>query len=438
VILDDEEDGPQAAGTSIEAQQLVAKAFGRRTLDPSQLMATDVGNNTFDDDESEGEDDDDDEDEEEEDEDEEDGSELSRRVATSKRASGLAQVLLTSPLKSVVAVDDNSNSATAGSGGGGGGIGAVGEAVAATATVSPLLDGFASDEGSGLKKDNSKLDRQVTVGRNAGNDRGGDGDSSDGFEMVDVEESGGGGGGGGDEGSRRQRRRRKELVDSIRAASYEYRPDERPLRFLDVTVVRPEAVTTGRLVLTTLSLYFHPATQQPEKSKREAEMSERLKLGSGGHQRDQRWNLETLKAVYGRRYLLRPDCALEFYFCNNGDSGGSGGSGGCSSGGGEEESVSSGSSSIRSRGSSSAGSDTDTDSSSSSSVFVVCKDASKRQRLWQDLRALVRGKTVATATNSGRGCGGSGKSGGGAVSKLGVSSRLMGSSSSLSVPPSRH
>jgi len=141
-------------------------------------------------------------------------------------------------------------------------------------------------------------------------------------------------------------------------AVLEHAPGERSVRTMEVQVVRPESVTVGRLVLTTMSLYFHPAAKQPHKGGDEdnddgngatgaeggggtdAHNDSKRKASAGTHQGDQRWRLGTLTAVYGRRYLLRPDCAMELFFAN------------------------------------------------APALFLVFRDATRRQRLWADLKTL--------------------------------------------------
>ena len=120
-----------------------------------------------------------------------------------------------------------------------------------------------------------------------------------------------------------------------------HRRGEETRRTLEVTFVRPEAVTPGRLVLTNRSLYFHPQRPNSQRAKAEAAST----WGSGGgagalssdgggggsssslsgpyqvakkrqENTDRRWDLDTLVRVYGRRYLLKPDCAIEFFFAD--------------------------------------------------------------------------------------------------------------------------
>ena len=108
---------------------------------------------------------------------------------------------------------------------------------------------------------------------------------------------------------------RVSLGQSLRSGGMAHRDGEKSVRTMEATVVRPELVTVGRLVLTTMSLYFHPAAAQPAASSRaaEAEPEGQAKRAGPAHQRDARWRLDSLVGVYGRRYLLRPDCAMEVH-----------------------------------------------------------------------------------------------------------------------------
>ena len=58
----------------------------------------------------------------------------------------------------------------------------------------------------------------------------------------------------------------------------QHRRGEETRRTLEVTFVRPEAVTPGRLVLTNRSLYFHPQRPNSQRAKAEAAST----WGSGG------------------------------------------------------------------------------------------------------------------------------------------------------------
>lgn len=108
----------------------------------------------------------------------------------------------------------------------------------------------------------------------------------------------------------------------IYTLSFLLRPNEKTIRTLEVQAVRADSVTTGRLVLTSMSLYFH------------ADPSSSLKGFT-----DQQWDLKDLESVYTRRYLLRPDCAVEIFFAKD-------------------------------------------------SLFIVFKDSSRKHRFWTDLRSL--------------------------------------------------
>ena len=102
-----------------------------------------------------------------------------------------------------------------------------------------------------------------------------------------------------------------------------HRRGEDTIRTLEVTLVRPEAVTAGRLVLTNKSLYFHPQRAKVEIENRQVSKQGNSDISSPykstqkrQDSTDRRWDLDTLTRVYGRRYLLKPDCAIEFFFAD--------------------------------------------------------------------------------------------------------------------------
>jgi hypothetical protein len=87
-------------------------------------------------------------------------------------------------------------------------------------------------------------------------------------------------------------------------------------RFESVMVVTLTYTVTGKLLLTTHGLYFHPGGLMINVMTRESQTKSESTLQSALDANDRRWRLSRLTEVLGRRYMLRGQ-ALELFFADS-------------------------------------------------------------------------------------------------------------------------